>query len=123
MTNSKLLSDLHDARLVGIAYGDDRSILIDCIATSSAKRVLKLLGVVNFFCSGMLEGNIVESVEIVKGDDISAEDLKYFVGKEGRGQSVVQLQKKIHDQRLCVVLLSPSYGAELGCVCSEVELS
>lgn len=123
MTNSKLLSDLHDARLVGIAYGDDRSIRIDCVTTSSANRTLKLLGVVNFFCSGMLEGNIVESVEIVKGDDISAEDLKYFVGKEGRGQSVAQLQKKIHDQRLCVVLLSPSYGAELGCVCSEVELN
>ncbi len=123
MTNSKLLADLHDAHLVGIAYGEDRSIHIDCVTTSSEKRVLRLIGVVNFFCSGMLEGNIIESVEVVKDDDISAEDLKYFVEKEGRGQPVAQLQKRIRDQQLCVVLLSPSYGAELGCVCSEIVVS
>ena len=71
----------------------------------------------------MLEGNIVESVEIIVGDGLSVDDLSYFVEKEGRGQSADQLRKKVHDQRICLVLLSPSYGAELGCVCSEVDVS
>jgi hypothetical protein len=121
--DTKLLSELHDARLVGIAYGSDRSIHMDFITVASVKRTLAMLRVVNFFCSGMLEGNIVQSIEVVDAGDISAEDLKYFVSKEGRGQTVAQLEKAIQDQSLCMVLLTPSYGAELACVCADVAFA
>jgi hypothetical protein len=96
---------------------------MDFITVASVKRTLAMLRVVNFFCSGMLEGNIVQSVEVVDAGDISAEDLKYFVSKEGRGQTVAQLEKAIQDQSLCMVLLTPSYGAELACVCADVEFA
>jgi len=121
--DTKLLSELHDAQLVGMAYESDRSIRIDFITVALVKRTLTMLRVVNFFCGGMLEGNIVQSVEVVPADDISAEDLKYFVNKEGRGQSVAQLENSIGAQSLCMVLLSPSYGAELACVCADIAFA
>ena len=81
---------------------------------------MSLNGVVYFFCSGMLEGNIVGSVEVIEAGDVSAKDLAYFVEMEGRGQSTDALSRTISGKQLSMVLLSPSYGAELGCVCAAV---
>jgi len=82
-----------------------------------------LTDVVHFFCTGMLEGNIVESVEIIDAGDISSEELAYFVEKEGRGQSIETLRRTVMSEQLYTVLLSPSYGAELGCVCAKAAIS
>lgn len=68
----------------------------------------------------MLEGNIVESVEVIDAGDVSSVEIGYFAEKEGRGQKADALRKAIHERRLSMVLLVPSYGAELGCVCVSV---
>jgi hypothetical protein len=114
------LSELHDACLVGLAYLAGASIRLDFEKVDLTKTSVSLTGVVHFFCTGMLEGNIVESVEVIDTNDVSADDLEYFVKKEGRGQSVDALRQTINSKRLSMVLLGPSYGAELGCVCSAV---
>jgi len=114
----KQLRVLHDARLVGIAYLPGASIRLDFEKADAGKTSVSLNGVVHFFCTGMLEGNIAESVEVVETGDVSADDLAYFVQKEGRGQSIEALSQTINNKRLSMVLLSPSYGAELGCVCA-----
>jgi hypothetical protein len=119
----KQLRELHDGRLVCIAYLPNASIRLDFERADAGKTSISLNGVVHFFCTGMLEGNIVESVEIVETSDVSAEDLAYFVQKEGRGQSIEALSQTINSKRLSMVLLSPSYGAELGCVCVVVAYS
>jgi hypothetical protein len=119
----KQLSELHDARLVGVTYLPGATIQLDFETVASARRVMLFTGVVHFFCTGMLEGNIVESVEVIDADDLSSDDLAYFVEKEGRGQSVDALRRTVTDKRLSTVLLSPSYGAELGCVCSAAAFS
>lgn len=116
----KQLSVLHDARLVGVSYLADSSIRLDFEIGASVKKSVLLQGVVNFFCSGMLEGNIVDSVEVIDADDVSQEDLNFFVEKEGRGQKADVLKNKIDNSRLSMVLVSPSYGAELGCICAGV---
>ena len=118
----KQLSELHDAHLVGIRYLPGAAIQLDFQASGTRRSVL-LTGVVHFFCSGMLEGNIVESVEVIDADDISSDELAYFVEKEGRGQSVETLRRTVTDKRLSTMLLSPSYGAEWGCVCSSAEIT
>lgn len=118
----KQLSELHDAHLVSITYLPGAAIQLDFQASGRRRSVL-LTGVVHFFCSGMLEGNIVESVEVIDADDVSSDELAYFVEKEGRGQSVETLRKTVTGKRLSTVLLSPSYGAELGCVCSGAAMS
>lgn len=117
---TRLLSGLHDARLVGVSYLADASICLDFVTTKSIKSCVTLAGVVYFFCSEMLEGNIVESVEIIDAGDVSPKEIAYFVEKEGRGQKADALRKAIRDRRLSMVLLVPSYGAELGCVCASV---
>jgi len=116
----KQLSELHDAHIVGVAYLTGESIRLDFEEVDASKRSLLLTGVVHFFCTGMLEGNIVDSVEVIDTDDISGEDLKYFVDKEGRGQTAEALRRTITSKRLFMMLLSPSYGAELGCICSTI---
>lgn len=117
----KQLSELHDGRLVGITYLPGAVIQLDFQTVGSTRRSVLLTGVVHFFCTGMLEGNIVESVEIIDADDVSSDELAYFVEKEGRGQSAEVLRKTVTGKRLHMVLLSPSYGAELGCVCSAIS--
>lgn len=117
----KQLSELHDAHFVGITYLPEAAIRLD-FQTSVARRSVLLTDVVHFFCTGMLEGNIVESVEIISADDVFADELAYFVEKEGRGRSVEMLRKTVDNQRLSMVLLSPSYGAELGCVCASAAI-
>src|SRR4051812_9155637 len=112
----KQLRELHDARLVSIAYLPNASIRLDFEKADAGKASVSLNGVAHFFCTGMLEGNIVQSVEVVETGDVSAEDLAYFVQKEGRGQSIEALSQTIKSRQLSMVLLSPSYGAELGCV-------
>ncbi|HET6629114.1 MAG TPA: hypothetical protein VFG91_05035 [Woeseiaceae bacterium] len=116
----RLLRELHDACLVGITYLPNSSIRLDFEKVDAGKTSVSLHGVVHFFCTGMLEGNIVQSVEVVETGDVSADDLAYFVEKEGRGQTIEALSKTINSKQLSMVLLSPSYGAELGCVCAEV---
>jgi len=116
----RAITSLHDARLTGINYLENRKIQLEFTKVDLSKAIICLNGVVNFFCSGMLEGNIVLSVEILDAEDISTDDMVYFVEKEERGQSVANLQKAIHERWLCMLLLSPSYGAELACVCSAV---
>lgn len=118
----KQLSELHDAHLVGITYLPDAVIQLDFQISGTRISVL-LTDVVHFFCTGMLEGNIVESVEIIDADDVSSDELAYFVEKEGRGQSVGTLRKTVTGKRLSTVLLSPSYGAELGSVCASATIS
>jgi hypothetical protein len=118
---TEFLSGLHDAQLIGISYLADASIRLDFVTSEMRQRRVLLTGVIHFFCSGMLEGNIVESVEAIDADSVSSEDLSHFVTKEGRGQSVESLAKTINGNRLFMVLLSPSYGAELGCVCAGVS--
>ena len=118
----KQLPELHDAHLVGITYLSGAAIQLDFQASGARISVL-LTGVVHFYCTGMLEGNIVQGVEVIDADDVSSDELAYFVEKEGRGQSVEMLRKTVAGKRLCTVLLSPSYGAELGCVCSGVAVS
>jgi hypothetical protein len=108
---------------VGITYLPGATIQLDFETVASERRVLLLTGVVHFFCTGMLEGNIVLSVEVIDADDLSSDDLAYFVEQEGRGQSVDALRRTVTDKRLCTVLLSPTYGAELGCVCSAAAFS
>ncbi|MGH8291649.1 MAG: hypothetical protein ACREV7_22170 [Steroidobacteraceae bacterium] len=117
---TRLLPELHDARLIGISYLADASIRLDFVTTESANMCVLLTGVVHFFCSGMLEGNIVESVEVIDAGDISSEDLTHFVEKEGRGQKIDALKEIIDDRQLSMILLSPSYGAEVGGVCAGV---
>lgn len=119
----KQLPELHDARLVGITYLPGAVIRLDFQTVDSMGKSLLLTGVVHFFCTGMLEGNIVESVEIIDADNVSADELAYFVEKEGRGQLVEALRKTVSGKRLSTLLLSPSYGAELGCVCSAAVIS
>lgn len=119
----KLLAELHDAHLVGITYVPGAEIRLEFRTVSSKPSSILLTGVVHFFCTGMLEGNIVESVEIIDADDVSTDDLAYFVEKEGRGQSVEALRKKVAANKLITVLLSPSYGAELGCICSAAAVA
>lgn len=117
------LSRFHDARLVSVAYMEDQAIQLEFIATDSAKLRLTLRGVAYFFCNRLLEGNIIESIDVIETSDVAADDLWFFVEKEGRGQSVDALAKTIRDKNLCMVLISPSYGAEVGCVCSSIELT
>jgi hypothetical protein len=114
------ITGLHDARLTGINYLDNSKIQLEFTKVDLSKARIWLNGVVNFFCTRMLEGNIVLSVEIFDAEDISPDDMAYFVEKEARGEKVSHLQKAIHDKGLCMLLLSPSYGAELACVCSAV---
>jgi hypothetical protein len=116
----RAITGLHDARLTGIIYLENREIVLHFTKGDSSKTSLLLNGVVNFFCTGMLEGNIVLSVEILNAEDISADDLAYFVEKEERGQKVPRLQNMIREKGLCMLLLSPSYGAELACICLAV---
>lgn len=123
VTEDQRLSRFHDARLVGVTYMEEHAIQLDFVATDSARLRLTLRGVVYFFCSRMLEGNIVESIDVIATNDVAADDLKFFVEKEGRGQSVDNLARTIRDKNLRMVLLSPSYGAEVGCVCSSLELT
>ena len=73
-----------------------------------------------FFCDQLLEGNTVLSVDVLATESILTKDLAHFVEREGRGQSVIRLKKKIADENLCMLLLDSSYGAELGCVCAAV---
>lgn len=117
------LSRFHDANLVGVTYSEGHEIQLDFVASDSERLRLILRGVVYFFCSGMLEGNIVSSIDVIETNDVAADDLKFFVAKEGRGQAVENLARAIRDKNLRMVLISPSYGAEVGCVCSSVELS
>lgn len=91
---TKQLPELHDAHLVGITYLPGAAIQLD-FQESETRRSMLLTGVVHFFCSGMLEGNIVESVEIVDPDDVSSDDLAYFVENEGRGQSVKRCERQL----------------------------
>jgi hypothetical protein len=118
----KELPELHDSHLVGVSYLPDRAIQLEFQAPGTRKTVL-LTGVVHFFCTGMLEANIVESVELIDAEDVSSDELTFFVEKEARGQSVESLRRTIASKRLSMVLLSPSYGAELGCACSGAVIS
>jgi hypothetical protein len=119
----KEIKDLHDAHLIGIQYLANREIRLDFTRVDSSEASIRLTGVVNFFCNGMLEGNTILSVEVLDADDISADDVAHFVKNEARGQQASQLDKIIQEKKLCMLLLSPSYGAELACVCSAVSES
>jgi hypothetical protein len=112
--------ELHDTHLVAIEFLPGASIRLE-FRSAGIRRQLVLAGVVNFFCCGMLEGNIVDSVEFLGPDDVTSDDVAYFVEREGRRQSVERLHQRLKEARLSFLLLSPSYGAELGCVCSEVK--
>jgi hypothetical protein len=117
------LAKLHDATLVGIEYASAKVINLTFRTAMGMRHVLKLDGVVNFYCTGMLEGNIVESVEVLSPENIEQSDRDYFVSKEGRGQTSVQLENAIRKEGLSMLLLSPSYGAEVGAVCKAVNLA
>jgi|SRR5450755_4367704 hypothetical protein len=118
--STRKITDLHDARLTGINYLQDSKIQLEFTKVDLSKASIWLNGVVSFFCTGMLEGNIVLSVEIFDAEDISLDDMAYFVEMEARGQQVSHLQMAIRDKGLCMLQLVPSYGAELACVCSAV---
>jgi hypothetical protein len=115
------IHQLHDARLVGINYLPNASIRLDFEQVDGQKVAVLLNQVLYFFCTGMLEGNIVQSVEILADADVTDRELAYFVEREGRGQSAETLGRAIKAKQLSMLLLSPSYGAELGCVCAGVE--
>lgn len=119
----ELMHELHDAHLVGIVYLPDAVVRLDFRTADSLAMSLTLTGVIHFFCTGMLEGNIVDSVEIIDSHEVSAAELAHFADREGRGQSVEQLRRTISSQQLLTVLLTPSYGAELGCVCSAAQIT
>jgi hypothetical protein len=114
---------LHDSKIISIAFGSHKVILIEFLTTSAQRMTVEFRGVVNFYCNGMLEGNIVESMEVTTSKDIAQEDLAYFVRREGRGQSVEQLEKTIKTNELSLVFILPSYGAEIGCVCAKIQQS
>lgn len=122
MDSRNTSAELHDSKLVEVAYEADTSIRLGFLTVSSKRVDVTLGDVANFFCNGMLDGNIVESIEILPYDEISEDDVKYFVGKEGRGESVPRLRQKILEKHLHLILLSPSYGAELGCICGTVRI-
>jgi hypothetical protein len=113
--------ELHDAKLIAITFHGKKEIGIEFETVSGRRKKLMLSGVVNFFCSGMLEGNIVSSVESTASNEITNDDRAYFVAKEGRGQTVAQLEKAINQQGLRMISIAPSYGAEIGCVCTSVR--
>jgi hypothetical protein len=113
-------SDLHDSRLVGVTYfpGSIINLLFERVDTQKVTIVLS--GVVNFFCSNMLEGNIVQGIEVLEARDIRDSDLEYFVQKEARGQKVGNVRCRIMEQDLRMFLLTPSYGAESASICASV---
>ncbi len=114
------ITQLYDAHLTGIDYLPDRTISLRFTTVDSARVQILLSGVVSFFCTGMLENNIVLNLEVLDTEDISVLDLAYFVEKEARGRAVSSLQEAIQSNRLSMLLLSPAYGAELACICAGV---
>lgn len=114
---------LHDSKIVSISFGSHKDVVIEFLTTSSQRTTVQFRGVVNFYCNGMLEGNIVESMEVSTSKNLAHEDLGYFVRREGRGQSVEQLEKAITTKDLTLAFILPSYGAEIGCVCAGIEQS
>jgi hypothetical protein len=116
------LRQFHDSKLVGLKFEPQKSITLEFEVLGGQPKRITCTGVASFFCTGMLEGNIVDSIEVVSAKDLQNDDLTYFVGREGRGQASEQLGKVIRAKDLKMLLIAPSYGAEVGCVCSSVQL-
>jgi hypothetical protein len=116
------LSLLHDSQLIGIdlAVNDTK---ITFKLTDGSISLIHINGIDRLFCKDLLEENIVSKVDIISCDNITNSDAEYFVSMHAVLSDHVSYLKHIKKLSKVMLIVESSYGAELGCVCSNIKIS
>ena len=114
--------DLHDGSLIGIEI--DANDIIASFRTVNGKPVeLRFRSVHYFKCDDFREGNIVLDLEISHAGDIEPKSLGAWLHGNPTASELKALISKVKSSNWKCVMINPSYGAEVTCICENVEVA
>jgi hypothetical protein len=130
-----LNANLHDAKLVGIGYEANKCIRLTFTTATSGRVELLLLGVRRFVANHLWEGNIVLDVTSTKFGTIEPSGVLSLVQdsfpdefgarvptwRQGSKDQWHQWLQQIEQGHLHVLLVEPSYGADVIAICDDIQ--
>jgi hypothetical protein len=120
---AQIFDEFHDAELVAIEIDRHaKSLMLRFASGSSATKTIGLSGVSHFRAVDLITQNVVSRIIVSSLDKLSSEDSRRWIGwvtslsdnaSFATDQQILDIEQRISQGELTLLVIEPSWGAEI----------
>jgi hypothetical protein len=114
---------LYDGLVRGLLLCKDKRLLLPVETSDGRQYCLVMHAVDRLRVDDFREGNTILSIDVSRGEQLTVEDVAFAFDVDiDQSAFLRRTMDRLRNEGLILVRISPSYGAAVVCVCSEMSL-
>ena len=117
------LPDIHDGYFDGLCVSSQKSVHLFLRTDRGERSTIVLKGVEAMNLSNFLPGNIIFDIVVAGSEKLTIGDIEQLYQHEPTQAQTEQLFRKVQQQGLSILYITPSYGAQCAVLFQAAEIS